>query len=97
MFLQGAGWLIASAGWIGMLLGWPRLRFLAPRLSFLVFMVPLPDAWLLTLMLALQRAVAVCSTGLLRAMGLVVCREGDVLHLSSITLGVAGACSGIRS
>lgn len=97
VFLQGAGWLIASAGWIGMLLGWPRLRFLAPRLSFLVFMVPLPDAWLLTLMLALQRAVAVCSTGLLRAMGLVVCREGDVLHLSSITLGVAGACSGIRS
>lgn len=97
VFLQGAGWLLATAGWIGVLLGWPRLRFLAPRLGFLLFMVPLPDAWLLTWMLALQRMVAVCSTGLLRSLGLVVCREGDLLHLPSITLGVAGACSGIRS
>jgi exosortase len=97
VWLQGASWLTATAGWVGMILGWPRLRFLAPRLGFLVFMVPLPDAWLLTMMLALQRAVAVCSTGLLRTLGLVVCREGDVLHLPSVTLGVAGACSGIRS
>lgn len=97
VLLQGAGWLAATAGWIGTILGWPRLRFLFSRLGFLVFMVPLPDAWLLTMMLALQRTVAVSSTGLLRALGLVVCREGDVLHLPSVTLGVAGACSGIRS
>lgn len=97
VFLQGAGWLAATAGWIGMILGCPRLRFLLSRLGFLVFMVPLPDAWLLTMMLALQRTVAVSSTGLLRALGLMVCREGDVLHLPSVTLGVAGACSGIRS
>lgn len=97
VFLQAAGWLVATAGWICVLIGWSRFRILAPRLGFMVFVVPLPDTWLLTLMLALQRAVAVSSASLLQAMGVVVCREGDLLHFASITLGVAGACSGIRS
>ncbi len=97
VFLQGTGWLVATAGWLGVLLGWARWRVLMPRLGFLVFMVPLPDSWLLTLMLALQRVVAISSAALLRMAGMVVCREGDLLHLSSVTLGVAGACSGIRS
>ncbi len=97
VFLQGVGWLVATAGWICVLLGWRRFGILAPRLGFMVFVVPLPDTWLLTLMLALQRGVAVCSAGLLRAIGLVVYREGNLLYFPDVTLGVAGACSGIRS
>ena len=97
VFLQGVGWLVATAGWICSLFGWQRFRILASRLGFLVFVVPLPDDWLLTLMLTLQRGVAICATGLLRAMGLVVFREGNLLNFPSLTLGVVGACSGIRS
>lgn len=97
VFLQAAGWLTAAAGVVWALIGWPRFRILAPRLGFLIFMIPLPDTWLLPLTLALQRAVAIGSAGLLRALGVVVFREGDLLHFASITLGVAGACSGIRS
>ncbi|HPT17238.1 MAG TPA: exosortase, partial [Kiritimatiellia bacterium] len=97
VFLQAAGWLAASAGAVWFLLGWPRFRILAPRLGFLVCAIPLPDYWLLTLTSALQRGVAIGSASLLRAIGVVVFREGNVLHFASITLGIAGACSGIRS
>ena len=97
VFLQGAGWLIATAGWVCAVLGWKRFQILAPRLGFMVFVIPLPDTWLLTIMLGLQRWVAIVSAHALRFMGLVVFREGNVLHFPSVILGVAGACSGIRS
>lgn len=97
VFLQGLGlWLaLASVAWL--VSGRSRFRVLAPVIAFLVFAVPWPESFLLPVTAALQRFVAVCSTHLLRALGVEVFRDGNLLYLHSAVLGVAEACSGIRS
>jgi exosortase len=45
----------------------------------------------------LQSVAAQNATAVLDAVGVPVLRDGNVIHLSRITLGVTEACSGIRS
>lgn len=97
VFLQGMGLLIVSASAVWMLAGRARFRILAPALGLLAFAVPWPDSFLLPVTSALQRMVAVCSAHVLRALGIEVFRDGNLLVLHSAVLGVAEACSGIRS
>ena len=97
VFLQGMGLLVALASVIWILAGRDRFRILLPVLGFLVFAVPWPESFTVPVTTALQRFVAICSTYLLRALGVEVFRAGNLLHLHSAVLGVAEACSGIRS
>lgn len=77
--------------------GWSYLRQLAVPLGYLIFMVPIPFAMYESLSVKLRLFVSVVSTQILHWIAIPVFREGNLLHLPSITLEVANPCSGIRS
>jgi len=96
--LQGLGLIAAVAGAALYLLGRDGLRALAFPIAFLVFMVPLPSAWLTPLILDLQFLVSKAAVAVLHALGETVAREGNVILLASgDSLFVEEACSGITS
>jgi exosortase len=96
--LQGLGLIAAVAGGALYLLGPEGLRALAFPIAFLVFMLPLPSAWLTPVILDLQLLVSSASVAFLHAFGATVAREGNVILLASgDSLFVEEACSGITS
>jgi len=80
-----------------LLFGWSRLRALAFPLAILLLMIPLPAPVFDRLEFPLRNATSVLSEVLIRAAGIPVVREGNLLTLSNIVLEVARECSGIRS
>lgn len=96
--LEGLGVVLAVAGAVWAAWGRSALRRLAFPLGFLIFMVPLPPAWLTPRIVDLQLWVSSAAVALLRGAGLGVAREGNVLLLASgESLFVEEACSGITS
>jgi len=88
------------AGLVGacLALGGARLlRRLAFPLGFLVFAVPLPTPLTESVTVPLRSWVSFASARALHGLGVDVVREGNLLHLPNVTLGVEDACSGIRS
>jgi exosortase len=77
--------------------GWTVLKVLALPIGFLLFMVPLPyivyDAAAFPLKLFITKA----SVFVLKAAGVIVWREGNILMFPQTILEVADACSGLRS
>jgi len=96
--LQGLA-LVAAVASCAFYLGGSRgLRVLAFPLAFLVFMVPLPPAWLTPVIVELQLMVSAAAVELLGWFGSAVARTGNVIQLpAGDTLFVAEACSGITS
>lgn len=66
-------------------------------LAYLLFAVPLPKNWTYPITTTLRDFVSTISEYVIRACGIIVLREGNILHLANGTLGVEDACSGIRS
>lgn len=73
-----------------------RRAWLFPVL-FLLLAMPLPQAVALRITVPLRDVVSAASTRMLGFLGVQVLRQGNILHLNNISLGVADACSGIRS
>jgi len=74
------------------------VRTLQFSLAYLLFLVPLPNAWVTPLIVELQLLVSTVAVRLLQASGVAIFREGNVLTLpGDQTLFVAEACSGITS
>lgn len=96
-FLMRVSLIVIITGLILFHFGSRVLRALAFPLGFLVFMVPLPAIISNTVTFPLQRVAAENSASVLDLMGVPVFLDGNVIHLSRITLGVTEACSGIRS
>ncbi len=71
-------------------------RFIFP-IFFLCFCVPLPENITNQITLPLRGTVSDAATRIVRMGGIPVFQEGNMLHLASTSLGVADACSGIRS
>lgn len=72
-----------------------QLRF---PLAYLVFMIPLPAAWVTPLIVELQLIVSTVAVRMLQSFGVPIFREGNVLTLpGDVSLFVAEACSGITS
>ncbi len=91
--LVGTVWLAVWA-----LRGRAWVRVLAFPLGYLVFLIPLPSAWVTPLIVKLQILVSSAGVALLRIGDVPVFREGNVLTLPGDTsLFVAEACSGITS
>lgn len=78
-------------------LGYDALRVLALPLGFLFFMVPLPYIVYDAIAFPLKLFVAKYSVLSLKAMGVVVWREGNIIMFPQTVLEVADACSGLRS
>ncbi len=91
--------LVAAVGAAVLWLRGPRwFRVLAFPIVYLVFMVPLPDAWIQPVILQLRLFVTTAAVWLLHAGGLSILREGNVIALSNgESLFVADACSGVTS
>lgn len=96
--LQGVALVGALAGAVWALRGSAWLRALAFPLAFLLFMVPVPPAWLAPVIVQLLLFVTSAATRVLQAAGMPVLREGNVIQLpGGESLFVAEACSGLTS
>lgn len=96
-FLTRSSFIVILAGLILFHLGSAVFRALLFPLGFLFFMVPLPAIIFNAIAFPLQGLAARNATFMLDTIGVPVLRDGNVIHLSEITLGVTEACSGIRS
>ena len=67
-----------------------------PAVLYLVFMVPLPGFLGRAMSQSLQSIATQSSVFSLQLLGVPAVAQGNVIHLSDQTLGVAEACSGLR-
>jgi len=77
--------------------GWRHLKIVAFPLFFLTLGIPLPAILFNTISIPLQTLASTASAGFLNFCDVPVLQEGNVLQLASTSLGVAEACSGLRS
>jgi exosortase len=89
--------LASCAACVLTLAGRAHLRLLTPPLVLLLLAIPLPATIVTSLTLPLQLLASQMAAGLLGTVGISVIREGNLLTLSTVTLEVAEACSGLRS
>jgi exosortase A len=96
-FLMRLSMIGIVAGIVIYLFGWLMLRALAFPLVFSLTMIPLPAILFYQLAFPLQLLATRFGVALLRLSQVPVLREGNIIVLTSTTLEVAEACSGIRS
>lgn len=77
--------------------GAARLRSLAFPFLLLATMVPLPVIVYNAMSAPLQLLASDMATNLAQALGVTVYRDGNVIHLAAVSLGVEEACSGLNS
>ncbi len=77
--------------------GWPRLRTLGFPFLLLATMVPLPGVVYNSLAGPLQLFASNLATQVAQAFGISVFRDGNIIQLSNVSLGVVEACSGLNS
>src|SRR5262245_32478793 len=97
MFLMRSSLVMVLAGLILFHLGTVAFRLLVFPLLFLLFMVPLPGTLFYAVAFPLQNLAARDAAWTLDLLGVPVLLDGNVIHLSQLSLGVTEACSGIRS
>jgi len=96
-FLMRSSLIVILVGLVLFHLGWESFRVLAFPLLFLFFMVPLPATLFYAVAFPLQALAARNAAWTLDALGVPVLLDGNVIHLAKQSLGIAEACSGIRS
>jgi exosortase len=89
--------LVLLTGIVLFLSGWQVLRIVSFPLGFLVFMIPLPAIIYNQITFPLQLLASRLASSWLELVGVPVLRNGNVLVLSSYSLEVVEACSGVRS
>lgn len=89
--------IIVLVGLVLFHFGFAVLKMISFPLAFLFFMVPLPAILFNAIALPLQSLAAQNAAWALDLLGIPVLLDGNVIHLSHISLGVTEACSGIRS
>jgi exosortase len=87
--------LIAGLAWT--FWGYERFRTLYFPLVLLATMVPLPTLVYNAVSTPLQLFASDVSTSLAQLLGVAVYRDGNIIHLANISLGVEEACSGLNS
>ena len=96
-FLTRMSLIVLLAGLIWTFWGWERLKRLAFPLLLLASTVPLPVLVYNRLAGPLQLFASAASAEVAQGLGISVYRDGNIIHLATTTLGVAEACSGLRS
>ena len=105
MQIAGAVWVVdwwtglslipCLAGSSVLLLGWRSLIWSGPAIAFLTFMVPLPPKLETAMSAPLQTLAARASAATLQLLGQPAVRDGNVLRIETVEIGVAEACSGL--
>jgi exosortase len=96
-FLMRIAFVLLLVGLIWTFWGLARLRTLTFPLLLLAAMVPLPVMVYNSLAAPLQLLASDMATRIIQALGTSVFRDGNVLHLANLSLGVEEACSGLNS
>lgn len=96
-FLTQTSIVTVLAGLIWTFWGVRRLAVLAFPLVLLVTMVPLPAIIYNRMSAPLQLFASFAATEALQWAGFSVYRDGNIIYLPGMSLGVAEACSGLRS
>ncbi len=96
-FLMRSSLIMILVGLVLFHLGRESFRVLAFPLLFLFFMVPLPATLFYAVAFPLQNLAARNAAWTLDTLGVPVLLDGNIIHLTKQSLGVAEACSGIRS
>lgn len=89
--------VVVIAGLVLYLLGWEIFKILLAPLCYLFLMVPIPAVLYDAAAFPLKLFVTKVSVLSMKALGIVVWQEGNILMFPNITLEVADACSGLRS
>jgi exosortase len=96
-FLTRVSIVVVLAGLTCTFWGRKRLRTLGFPFILLATMVPLPGIVYNSLAAPLQLFASTIATELSQLLGVSIYREGNIIHLSGVSLGVAEACSGLHS
>lgn len=94
--LDAASFLIALAAVSLAFGGLPLLKRTGPAIAFLIFMVPLPYELERNVGTPLKTAATISSTFLLQTLGLPAIRDGNLILIDEVRLGVVDACSGLK-
>lgn len=94
--LDAASLLLALVGVALAFGGLPLLKLTGPGIMFLVFMIPLPYELERNVGAPLKTAATVSSTYLLQTLGQPAIRDGNLILLDEVRLGVVDACSGLK-
>jgi exosortase len=96
-FLRQISILFLIGGIVAGFWGTAMLSALRFPILYLLFMIPLPYILYNAVALPLQMMAARGASGILNVINIPVFREGNIIHLPHISLGVVEACSGIKS
>ncbi len=96
-FVMRSSLIMLLVGIIGFLFGKNALKVFLFPLFLLLLAIPLPAIVVNGLTLPLKALVSSLASEMLRAMGVSILQEGNILQTPQITLEVVNACSGIRS
>jgi exosortase len=96
-FLQRMSFVILLFGLVWTYWGARRTRSLLFPFVLLATMVPLPAIVFNALSGSLQLYVSDVATTLAQGIGIAVYRDGNIINLAKISLGVSEACSGLNS
>lgn len=97
LFLSRSSLVLLLAGLIIYFAGWAHFRLLLFPWAVLFLMIPIPVILYNQIAFPLQFLASRLATSLLAVLGVPVLREGNVINLSTMSLEVVEACSGIRS
>lgn len=96
-FLQRFSLIIVLCGIIWLYWGQARLKRLAFPLILLATMIPLPAIVYNTATAPLQLFASETATKIAQTVGVSVYRDGNIIQLAQMSLGVDEACSGLNS
>ena len=96
-FTSGFSIMALAIGLCLYLYGTRITKLLAFPLGFLVFMFPLPMRVISAISFPLKMLVANLGTKIMEMSGMLIVREGAMIHLANASLSVGDPCSGIRS
>ena len=96
-FISRMSFVLLLVGLTWTFWGSARLRTLAFPFLLLATMVPLPVIVYNAMATPLQLLASDMATNLAQALGVTVYRDGNIIQLSRISLGVEEACSGLNS
>ena len=96
-FLQRSSIILVLLGTVLFLAGTAMARRVMVPLVYLLFMVPLPAIIWNKIAFPMQLFSSAATEVVVRAIGIPILREGNVLYLAQTTLEVIDACSGLRS
>jgi len=96
-FLSRISLVMVIAGLTWTFWGSARLRGLAFPFVILATMVPPPAIVYNTVAAPLQLFASAVATSLAQGLGISIYRDGNIIYLATTSLGVAEACSGLRS